>query len=70
MARRQLTQELAQGLHLGLRDGLCAWIALENRQGSGPRGRGFDLREFREQHDQQRMDLIFVAHHVITQLLL
>ena len=63
-------QEPAEALHLGLRDGLRAWIAFENRQGGRPCGIGKDLREFGEQHHQQGVDLIFVAHHVITQLVL
>ena len=70
MARRQFMQEFAQGLHLGLRDGLCAWIAFEDRQSGGPCGINKDLREFWEKHDQQGVDLIFVAHHVIAELLL
>ena len=70
MARCQFMQELAEGLHLRLRDGLCAWIPLEDRQSRRPRGINKDLREFGEQHHQQGMDLIFVAHHVIAELVL
>ena len=62
-------QELAEGLHLGLRDGLRAGIALEDRQSRGPRGINKNLREFGKKHDQQSINLIFVAHHVITELL-
>ncbi len=65
-----LMQECAETLHLGLRDGLGAWIAFENRQGRRPRGIGKDLRECGEQHHQQGVDLICVAHHVIAELLL
>ena len=70
MARCQFMQELAEGLHLRLRDRLCAWIAFEDRQSRRPRGINKDLCEFGEEDHEQGVDLIFVAHHVITELVL
>ncbi len=70
MAWCQFMQELAECLHLCLCDDLRARIAFEDRQGRGARGINKDLREFGKQHHQQGVDLIFVAHHVIAELVL
>ncbi len=64
----RISGECPQRFHLRLRDNLCAGIAFEDRQGRRPRGIHKDLGEFGEQDHQQGMDLIFVAHYVITKL--
>src|SRR5260370_23005554 len=68
MAWSQFMQGCSERLHLGLRDGLGAWIAFENRQRRRPRGIGKYLGEFEEQHHQQAADRILVTHNVIPEL--
>ena len=63
-------QNLTQDADFGLCDGLCAGIALEERQSSRSCWIGKDLSELREQNHQERMDLVFVTYHILTELLL
>src|SRR5207302_1464554 len=70
MMRSQLVQHLTQSDDVGLCNGLCAGIALKECQGSRSCGISKHLGELGEEHRQQGVDLVFVAHHVIAELLL
>ena len=65
-----LVQELAQRHRISLPHRLSTWIGFEHPQGRWSAGIGEDLAEFGKEHDQQRMQFVFVADHIITELLL
>ena len=61
-------QQGTQGLHWRLRDSLRTGITFEYCQGSRPRRINKHLRKFGKLDYQQGMDLIFVTHDVVAEL--
>jgi hypothetical protein len=66
--RGELMELRGNSLHPSCHDGL--WTGIELKQGQGCRSTGIneDLREFRKEHHEQGVDLVFVASGFVTQL--
>jgi hypothetical protein len=69
MTTTLLAQELTQRCWIGLTHGLGAGIGFEDGECGCPGGISEDPMELWKENHQQGMDFIFVAHHVLTQLL-
>src|SRR5512142_2861742 len=65
----QLMQEAVHLLRLRFPHGLSTGISFEHRQRGGFAGIGEHLGELWKEHDQECMDLIFVAHRLLAELL-
>ena len=68
--RSHLVQHLTQSDDVGLRNGWCAGRALQQGQGSRACWISKPSRKLGEEHRQQGVDLVLVAHHIIAELLL